>query len=206
MSNASSFILGNQGVYAAGGMTVAAMYVASGLGIATGLSANIATALSNFATYMKSQTSTAQAKGLFFPDCTINMDGDPSRAPIVSDLRSSMSPTGQVLSLVGNTYKRHRNVRWEYVPKAQVWDATATYANGSWETFFTDSQLGLGHSWFSPSSPVQIYDHSGVRVGVDANVAGWYIIGVDSIEPTKSQTDYTGLWKIQIPTIVAVGS
>lgn len=185
---------------------IAALYFAAGNGVAAGMPANLATALSNFATHMRSQTGTQHARGVWYPHCSINMEGDPRRAPLVSDLRQSMSPTGQVLGLVGNTYRRHRNVVWSHVPAAQVWGAEATYENGSWEEFFTETQLGLGSSWFAPSSPVQIYDHNNVQVGVDANVAGWYIVGVGSIEPRKSAGDWTGLWRIEIQQIVAVGT
>lgn len=207
--NAVEFRVGSQpatGVGPPTSMTLSYFAVNTGPGVATGLSANLATALSNFATYMKSQTSTKQARGLWLPDCTLDLEGDPKRAPLVSDARQSMSPTGQMITLVGNTFRRHRSIVWSHVPTAQAWDAEATYGNGSWEEFFTETQLGLGSPWLTPGSLIQIYDHSGVRVGVDANVAGWSIVGVNSIEPPKSVPGYTGLWRIELPRLIAVGS
>lgn len=160
----------------------------------------------NISNVTTTQTGAAQAKGLWFPDCSLTVEGDPERAPLVSDAVASVTPTGRVVTHVGNTFRRHRSLTWSHVPIAQVWDAEATYENGSWEEFFTETQLGLGSTWFTPGSPIQIYDHNGIQVGADASVAGWYIIGLNSIEPRKSVRDWTGLWRIEIPTLVAAGS
>ena len=147
-------------------------------------------------------------RAVWFPDCTLDMEGDPERAPTVTDSRSTMSPTGQVLPLVGNTFRRHRGIVWSHVPRERVWDAEATYENASWEEFLIDTQFGLGHAWFTPGAPIQIYDHNGLQVGVDASVAGWYMIGVTSVEPRRAAggENWVGYWRIEIPQIVAVGS
>ena len=42
------------------------------------------------------------------------------------------------------------------------------------------------------------------RRGVDAGVAGWTMVGLDSIEPQKSDPRYTGNWRIEVPRLVAV--
>jgi len=163
----------------------------------------------NISNVTTTQTGTQQARGVWFPDCPINLEGDPRRAPLVSDARQSMSPTGETVTLVGNTFRRHRAIVWSHVPIAQVWDGEATYENGSWEEFFSETQLGLGSSWFTPGSPIQIYwSNAGTDtlLGADATIAGWSIIGVTSIEPQKSQADWAGLWRIELPKIVAVGS
>jgi len=151
------------------------------------------------------QTGTQQARGVWLPDCPLTLEGDLKRAPTVSDSRSAMSPTGNVITLVGNTYRRQRSLMWSHVPIAQVWGAQATYTNGSWEEFFRESQLGLGSSWFSPGSPIQVYDHQGNMLGSDATIAGWSMIGLTSVEPKKAITNWTGLWQIEVPQIVAVG-
>jgi len=237
----------------------AAFYGVAGSGVATGLSANLSTALAAFAnainsawtvsmsastglvsigwtgyatpTWSLSWTSTAlrdvlgftanisgvtstqvgtqQARGVWFPECPLDLDGDPDRAPLVSDARQSLSPTGQSITLVGNTFRRHSNIVWSHVPIAQVWDAEATYENGSWEEFLIETQFGLNSSWFSPGSPIQIwYSNAGTDtlLGADATITGWSIVGLNSIEPTKSAPGWTGLWRIEIPQIVAVGS
>jgi hypothetical protein len=208
LNSAGNFTLGASGGFGShASMQIGAFYIGVGTGVGGQMSANLAAIVSSFATYMKSQTSTQQARGLWFPDCPINLEGDPERAPIVSDARSSMSPTGEVVTLVGNTYRRHRNIVWSHVPIAQVWDGEATYENGSWEEFFSETQLGLGSSWFSPGSLVQIYwSNAGTDslLGADATIAGWSIIGLNSIEPQKSSPDWTGHWRIELPRIVAV--
>lgn len=203
------------GVDACESMYLSALYVTTGAGVATGLPANISTALSNFASMFvaSAQTGTKQARGLWIPNCPLVLDGEPRRAPKVSDLRTTTSPTGTVLGLVGNTFYRHKNLKWSHVPKSQVWEQAALYANGSWETFFNETQLGLGStSWFTPCSPVQIYDHTGTALGADANSSaglanGWQMTGVTSIEPRQSAgtNGWTGMFEIALPEIVSSG-
>lgn len=166
-----------------------------------GFTANIVSATTS--------TGGQQARGLWLTGHPINLEGDPTRAPLVTDARQSMSPTGQTITLVGNTFRRHRGIVWANVEAAQVWDALATYENGSWEEFFSETQLGLGSSWFTPGSPIQIYWlNAGVDslLGADATITGWSIVGVRSIEPQKSVADWTGYWRIELPLIVAAGS
>jgi hypothetical protein len=214
MSNGTVFSLGENAVYgaSAGSGTISALYVATGSGVATGLSANLSTALSNFATYMKSQTGTEQAEGLFIPDCPITLQGNPSQAPRVTDLRQSEGPTGIVLGLAGNSKYRHRGIAWTAVPRSQVWESDATYANGSWQRFLDTTQFGMGHAWFTPSSRVQIYwDNAGSveAIGAEHNsgagVSGWYIKGITSCEPPLTSPPWTGLYRIEIPEIVSDG-
>jgi hypothetical protein len=150
---------------------------------------------------------------VWFPGCPISLEGDPTQTPKVSDLRTSMSPTGRVLGLTGNTFYRHRNVTWSHVDRNRVWESAATYENGSWQTFFEETQLGAGSSWFTPSSPVQIYYDSAGSVALlggeggpdGAGVEGWTIVGVSSIEPRPSVAGWTGLWRIECPLLIAEG-
>jgi hypothetical protein len=210
LSNVSTFRLGNQSGYGAstGVGHFSAVYVTRGPGVAAGATASIATALSSFAAYMKGQTSTKHARGLWIPDHVLNLEGDPKRAPIVSDARSSMSPTGQVVTLVGNTYRRHRGLVWSHVKQDRVWDGENTLENSTWEEFVSETQLGLGSSWFTPGSLVQIYYYNAggeALLGADATIPGWSIVGVRSIEPQKAVGNWTGLWRIELPQIVAAG-
>jgi hypothetical protein len=191
---------------------LAAFYIGTGSGVATGLSSNLSTALSNFATYMKSQTGTEQAQSLWFPDCPLAIEGDPDQAPRVTDLRTSMSPTGNVLGLVGNSMYRHRGVMWSHVPKDRTWESAVTYANASWETFCKDAIFGLGHAWMTPCSPLQIYyDKAGTQTAVgytynsSAGIPGWSVLNLTSIEPKPSQAQYTGLFRIELGDIVSAG-
>lgn len=213
LANAASLLIGAGSITGNGpetNMKIAALYVASGVGVATGLSANLQTALTSFAAYMKGQTSTKQARALWLPDCQFTVDGDPKRAPLVSDLRQSMSPTGYVLGLVGNTFKRQRNAGWSHVPIGKAWEREAAIANASWEWFYKETQLGLGGTtWFVPNSPVQIYNENNDLVGIDDNngigTAGWSMTGIRSIELRRSEAEYTGFWRVEIPQLIAVG-
>ncbi len=155
-------------------------------------------------------TGTRQARGLWIPDCPIGLDSDPSQAPLMSDLRTTMSPTGVVLGLVGNVFYIHKNVRWTHVAKARVWESAVTYANSSWEYFFRETQLGLGSSWFVPASPFRIYDHTGGLVGVSGalgvGVTTWQMTGVTGTDLARVDPGgWTGLWKVLIPQIVSSG-
>lgn len=212
-SNASNMTLGVNGGFGvnADALDVAALYVGSGSGVAAGVPANLSTALANFAAMVGSRTGANQARALWIPDCPLVVDGDPRRAPKVSDLRTTTSPTGAVYGLVGNTFYRQKNAKWSHVPEAKTWERSATIANASWETFFNETQLGLGSTtWFTPASPVQIYDHLGRLAGGDANSGvglanGWQMTGVTSIEPKRVDTSWTGLWSVQLPELVSSG-
>lgn len=187
-----------------GELRVAAYYVATGAGAATGMSANLSTALANFAASFGTWTSTSGALGVWCPDAAMDVgESDPRRAPRVTDLRTTTSPTGNVKGLFGSGFYRHKNVTWPLVPENRVWEQAADIPNGSWETFFGQTQLGEG-AWFEVSSPIQIYDQRGNRVGQDADVDGWQITGLNSIEPKRYQ-NFTGLWTIALPEIVSGG-
>lgn len=211
LTNGGTFSLG--GGAASSAWTLGAFYIVTGSSVATGLSANLSTALSNFATYMKSQTGTEQAQGIWFPGCPLNLEGDPAVAPRVTDTRYSQSPTGYVLALSGNSYYRHRGLVWSHVARSQVWEAAATYTNGSYETFAKDAFYGMGHAWFTPASPVQIYWNDagtdralGYTFNSSAGVPGWSVINVSSTEPKKASGDWTGLWRIEFAEVIAEGS
>jgi hypothetical protein len=213
VSGAADFRLGASAwLSASSALQIGAVYAVTGSGVATGLSANLSTALSNFATSLKSQTGSQQAKGVVLLDCPLSMDGDPTQAPRKTDLRQSEGPTGVVLGLAGNYKYRHTNLVWSAVPRERVWESATTYDNASWETFLIDTQYGFGHSWFTPSSRVQIYwDNAGSveLVGGDANdgdgLSGWFIKGLTSVEPRMTSPPWTGLWRIEIPEIVSDG-
>jgi hypothetical protein len=215
MSNADAFTVGSRG----GGLgatswKLSAFYGGVGLGYASGMAANISTYLSNFATQMKSQTSTKQARGLWLPNAPFDLvEGDAYQAPRASDKRDQETPGGQMLSLVGNYKYRHRSLFYQAVMNTQVWESYVAYSNASWEYFCNETQLGLGASWFKPGSPVQIYylnaAGADTRVGQAANsgagLTGWVIKGLDSVEPKRTLQSYTGLFRIDFPELVSNG-
>lgn len=212
LENAASFVVGNALFGADTNLTMSALYVGTGVGAATGLSTNLSTALSNFATYMKSQTGTEQAEALWIPDCPLNIEGDPAQAPKVTDLRMTRGPTGNVLGLSGNAFYRHKGVMWTHVPRAQVWESEATYANASLEHFANAAFFGFGHAWLGPASPLQIYWNDagtdravGYAFNSSAGVAGWSVLTLDSVEPKKSIEGWSGLFRVEFGEIVSSG-
>lgn len=193
-------------------MRISAFYIGSGAGYGTGLSTGMSTALSTFATYMKSQTGAESSEAVFFPDCPLMMESDPYQAPMATDLRSTESPTGGLISNVGNSKYRHRDLVYSHVPKERVWESAATYANQSWESFAKKTQLGQGSSWFLPSSAVQIYwNNAGTQTLVGgaynsaAGVSGWKIKGLNSVEPRQSIAGWSGQFRIEFAEIVSEG-
>jgi hypothetical protein len=215
LANGSSFQLGGTvGGFPAAptGLKVAALYVTVGSGVATGLAANLSTVLANFAATFTTQTGTQQCRGVWIPDWPLQLDGDPEQAPTISDLRTSQSPTGVVLGLSGNTFYRHTGLVYSHVARDRVWESAATYDHASWEWFFRETQLGLESSLFTPASPLQIYWNNagtltllGDAANDGAGTDGWTITGLGSVEPRPSQANYTGLFRIELGTVVSEG-
>lgn len=155
-------------------------------------------------------TGAKQGRGLWMPDCPINLKSDPRAAPTGSDLRQTASPTGRVLGLIGNTFYQHMTVGWQAVPPSRTWEGLASLPNASWEFFFNETQYGRGASWFTPSSKLRIFDHTGAAMGgmgnLGAGVDGWQIVGLDGIAPALTQAPWTGLYNIVIPQLISSGS
>lgn len=107
------------------------------------------------------QTGTRQALGVWFPMCPLMLDGDPAVAPRLDDGRSTVGPSGEVYKVAGVTSYRLKNIRFEYVPAAQVWAGRATTVNADYETYYMTTQAGLGHAWWSPASPTILYWQNG---------------------------------------------
>lgn len=170
---------------------------------ALGFTANIVSAATT-------QTAANCARGLWMPDAPLTLDGDTARAPIVSDLRTTVSPTGYTYGLSGTRFYRHKNLRWSHVPKARVWEVEAIAAGtprNSWETWFLQTQIGGVAAWLSAASRFELYDHNGTELGADYAVSGWFVGGgLAAIEPRRSgNSDWVGLWEIAIPEVVSNG-
>lgn len=188
--------------------------IGAGTSVATGLSANLSTAISNFASYMRGQTSTQSAHGVWIPNSPLTCDDHPSMAPEESDLRTSESPTGHTLGLSGNIKYAHHSVGWERVDVSRIREASADYPNQSLEVFFRDAFTGTGHSWFTPCSPMQVYwSNAGTDalLGEDANdgdgVAGWWPSGVAKFSELAkpSQANWVGQFTVRIPRLCSNG-
>jgi hypothetical protein len=184
--------------------------VVTGSGVATGLSANLSTALSNFASYMKSQTGTKQCRGVWFPDCPVFVaESDPRMAPVGSDARTSVSGSGDRITHVGVYHRYHRSISWSHVPIDRIREQSATYANASFRTFWDDTQLARGDiSWFYPGSSLCIVDHNGNILGEDMQTGGpaegWGVTDPRAVEPKRADPNgWTGLWRVEIPELIA---
>lgn len=141
-----------------------------------GFTANITT--------QTSVTGASQARGLWLPDCTFRCDVDARKAPIATDHRNTLGPTGRVYGLKSTKMYRHMNPRWMHVPSERTWEADALTTNASYERFVKDTQLGEGHAWFALSSKLRIYDHTNTAVGAAGPVAAWQVPvlpGLDTI-------------------------
>jgi hypothetical protein len=212
ITTAETFTFGDSDFTDSANFQLAAVYVGTGSGAATGLSANLSTALANFAGCFSTWTGTLQCRGVWIPDWPLQLDGDPEQAPTISDLRTSQSPTGVVLGLSGNTFYRHTGLVYSHVARDRVWESAATYDHASWEWFFRETQLGLESSLFTPASPLQIYWNNagtltllGDAANDGAGTDGWTITGLGSVEPRPSQANYTGLFRIELGTVVSEG-
>ncbi len=177
----------------------------------TWTSANLGTLLGHTTiTTQTSVTGASQARGVWIPNCPLAIAGDPNMAPRLTDLRQSRSPKGKVIGIGGgNFFYRHTRVRWSAVSRPNVFVYAETTPNTSWERFWIDSQQGQGHTWFTPSSLLNIYDINNVLMGIAANggagVAGWYAVGIENFDPRPTVEHWTGLWGIEIPELVAEG-
>jgi hypothetical protein len=210
-SNASSFRLGKSDwINAPTDCQLSAVYVATGAGVATGVSANMASALSSFRSYMLGQTGTKQCRGVWFPECPVFVaESDPRLAPVRSDARTSVSGSGDRITHVGVYQRYHRVVRWSHVPISRIREQSATYANASFRTFWDDTQLARGSiPWFYPGSSLCIVDHNGNVLGQDMQTGGptegWGVDDPGAVEPKRVDPNGNDQrWLIEIAQLIA---
>jgi hypothetical protein len=170
---------------------------------------------SNIAGVSSAQTGTKQARGLWRPDSPLDLDGDAAMAPYATDLRATRSPRGLVITAVGNRMFRHKGLVWAVVPKNRYRSNQADIDGAAWETFLCDTQISqvspTGFSvttLFKPGARVQIFDHTGIKVGQDfggVGVSGWFMQGLDKLEAKRVSEGWNGLWRVEIPELVSDG-
>lgn len=191
------------------GETWAITWTTAAAGTVLGYSGNIASTTDP-------AVSDYNARGLWLPDCPLNMDGDPDRAPRVTDARSSESPTGAITTLVGTSKYKHTGLKWSHVTRGKVWEGAATTTYASFEQWWKDSQVSAGHTWFSAGSAFQLYwDNGGTDriVGYDLNSGsgptnGWkFSPALAAIDQHVKRVDqgWLGMWEVAIPGIVTDG-
>jgi hypothetical protein len=160
-------------------------------------------------------TGTQNARGLWLPKVPMTIAGHPSRAPKVTDARSTVGPTGRSVTLKGTSKYRHREIKWTHITNAQTYEGAATTTYASLQQWVDDTQFGDGHSWFRPGSPFQVYwSNSGTDsiVGSDLNSGsgptyGWTIQpALASFEPERATEQGLLLyWTFSIPELVSEG-
>ncbi len=157
---------------------------------------------------------TRNARGLFLPDCPLYTVAHPASAPEFSDMRSTESPTGEVISLVGSYRYEHSGLRYSHVPVAKCVEYAATTTYASWEQWIKDTQTGRGHTWFSIGSAFQVYwDSAGTDtlLGIAMNSGagptyGWKASPpLKDFSPKRVDQAWNGMWSIEIPRLVSAG-
>lgn len=152
--------------------------------------------------------------GVWLPDCSLFMQTRPNAAPIASDLRSTVSPRAKVISLKGNKFYRHKIARWSNVSLNKAWASSEVVPGESFETFLRDTQLGeSGWAWFGLSTPIQIVNHAGTIVGIDANggsglANGWQIPDLANVDEIMTRDDaegWEGFWRVELPQLLSSG-
>jgi hypothetical protein len=187
-----------------------AFYIADGAGIATGLSANLATALSNFAATFGTWTGAKSAKGVWCPGFQIDMDngrGDPKQAPRGDDGAAVLTPTGALYGISSNRWYHQRNLAYRMLPKNKVWAADALYVNEDYETFYLDTQRKQ-HSWFDSFAPLKIYwDNAGVATLLgNGTVSAWRLPNPRTLDQLRSSVDnFTGLVDVELGDAYSAG-
>jgi hypothetical protein len=163
----------------------------------------------NIAPRSSAATGTQNARGLWLPNCHIDMDTHPATMPEVTDARAVSSGTGRSVVLVGVAKFRHPRVAWRYVIDARTHATSETTTYASWQSWLRDTQLGRGHAWFRPGSRFQAYYDSGAGAdlpigGAAAPLLGWHFEpAIASHAPRMASGQWVGLWTIETPSIVA---
>jgi hypothetical protein len=124
-------------------------------------------------THGVASTGAKQALGLWIPNTTVVSDIDSDQATQETDRRDTETPTGDVITLVGNRRYVHTGITWDYVQFNRIWISRETTPNQSYERFFIDAIDGNGNGWFTPGSAVRIYDHRGSALGAAHSVSAW---------------------------------
>jgi hypothetical protein len=149
-------------------------------------------------------TGTNTAKGIWLPDCPLQLDSPVSNAPTATDMRISRSPRGHAVGMIGNSYYRHRNLRWSHVARSRVFTEAVTVGN-SLEQFLLDTQFARGHVWFAPLSRVSIWNHSGLLLG-GASLPKWNFASIASVDELARRVsgEWDGYYEVRIPELMAV--
>ena len=143
-------------------------------------------------------TSTNGAQAMWLPDCPYSgqMFDHQLVGHRVSDYRQSVSPTGEVYTLIGNHYRQHKSVRWTHVGRDRAIDG-ANSAVISWQQWVRQCQWG-DLSYFTVGAPVRFYSDA-----TNSTLLGAYNLVLNpSLELPKSLDQWTQLWAVEIPRLI----
>jgi hypothetical protein len=169
----------------------------------------------NISTTSSPSIGTRNARGLWLPRCPLLIDGHPSRAPKLTDARSTVGPTGRSVALKGTSKYRHRGLKWTHITAAQCFEGSASTTYASLQQWIDDTQFGDGHSWFRVGSAFQVYwSNNGTDsiVGSDLNSGagpstGWTCQpAISSFEPVRAaQPGLLSYWTWEMAELVSEG-
>lgn len=150
----------------------------------------------NITSVSTTQTSTNAMKGVWLPDSPLVLPTDDDAGFTHSDLRQSISPTGDVYSVVSNLRREWANgCSWSHVSKERF-IGSAAYPM-SWRQFVRDTQLGtLGY--FPAASRVALYSNA-----TNSTLVGYYnMIGVDKNAGDQAVQGWAGRWRVAVPRLI----
>lgn len=146
----------------------------------------------NITSVSTTQTGTSAMKGVWLPDASIWMPTDDDAGFTYSDLRSSVSPTGAVYSMVGNLRREWQDIHWSHVSKDRF-IGTSAYPM-SWRQFVRETQFGtLGY--FPPGARCRLYSNA----TTSTQIGDGHMIGVTSTEGRQAVDGWAGRWGVRIP-------
>lgn len=151
----------------------------------------------NIVAVSASQVGTSSLDGVWIPDCAMARRDTSYGLDVRSDRRDSVSPTGSVYTLVGNTHFRHPPLTWSHVSRSR---AQPTGGRNNWFQFVYRTQLGTV-SYFAPGAMVNIYtdaDASTLLAASPAKMPGL----ADSVGMEPSVAGWDGRWRITTPELI----
>ncbi len=150
----------------------------------------------NITAVSSTQVSDYAMKGVWLPDSPLVIEDDLSVGRYVTDLRQSIGPTGQVLTLVGNSYQRVKDVRWTHVSKDRTIGSAVAYPM-TWERFLYETQFG-SLSYFAAGAKVNLYTDA----TTPTLLGPYYIRGLSTSDVAQAVQGWAGRWGVAIPELI----
>lgn len=153
-----------------------------------GFTANISSASST-------QTGTSAMKGVWLPDCPLMAEDDATVGAYQTDQRTSISPSGAVYTVAGNSYRRLRGLSWSHVSKDRA--RSTSSAPMPFEQFWYEAQCG-GHSAFAAGARMALYSDADTPT-----LLGYYHgAGRADTDMDPSVRGWAGRWSIAFPDLI----